>query len=60
MSKSSPMQCECFLPTLQHMLMELIIIITQMPKWGWQKFMFSLMLSVFNFPAFKGTVYIKE
>lgn len=54
------MQCEHILCILQHMLMELMIIITQMPEWGWQKFMFSLMLSVFNFPAFKGTVYIKE
>lgn len=54
------MQCEHILPTLQYMLRELMIIITQMPECGWQKFMFRLMLSVFNFPAFKGTVYIKE
>lgn len=45
---------------LQYMLMELMIVITKMPEWGWQKFMSSLMLPVFNFAAFKGTVYIKE
>lgn len=46
--------------TLQYMLMELMIVITKMPEWGWQKFMSNLMLPVFNFAAFKGTVYIKS
>lgn len=45
--------------TLQYMLIELMITITHMPEWGWQKFMSSLMFSVFRFAAFRGTVYIR-
>lgn len=44
---------------LQYMLVELMIIITQIPEWGWQKFTSSSMLPVFHLAPFKGTVYIR-